>query len=160
MNAELGILPLMVSRAETPRGYRYRHTVSFEETNLIGNVYFTRYVSWQGRCRELFLREYAPDIINELSRDLRLVTLRASCEYFAELLAFDDVDIYMSLVDARHHLIALNFNYFSQRRGGSELVARGFQEIGCMRRRNVSELVRCGSTGAISGGAGPVPLKL
>ena len=42
------------------RAYEYRHVVGFEETNVVGNVYFSRYVSWQGRCRELFLREGIP----------------------------------------------------------------------------------------------------
>ena len=41
------------------RAYEYRHVVGFEETNLVGNVYFARFVSWQGRCRELFLRDHA-----------------------------------------------------------------------------------------------------
>ena len=37
------------------RAFEYRHVVSFEETNLVGNVYFANHLSWQGRCRELFL---------------------------------------------------------------------------------------------------------
>ena len=31
--------------------YEYRHVVGFEETNLVGNVYYVNYVRWQGRCR-------------------------------------------------------------------------------------------------------------
>ena len=31
--------------------YEYRHIVSFEETNLVGNVYYVNYLRWQGRCR-------------------------------------------------------------------------------------------------------------
>jgi enediyne core biosynthesis thioesterase len=116
-----------------PRSYSYRHTVSFEETNVVGNVYFTRHLSWQGRCRELFLREYAPEILDELQRDLRLVTLNVSCEYFAELHALDDVEIRMWLVQLRQHRIKLGFDYFLQGSGSAVLSARGFQEIGCMR---------------------------
>jgi enediyne core biosynthesis thioesterase len=117
-----------------PRSYCYRHTVSFEETNVVGNVYFTRHLSWQGRCRELFLREYAPEIINDLQRDLRLVTLNVSCEYFAELHALDDVEIRMWLAQLRQHRIKLGFDYLLQRDGSGLLIARGFQEIGCMRQ--------------------------
>jgi enediyne biosynthesis thioesterase len=116
-----------------PRSYSYRHTVSFEETNVVGNVYFTRHLSWQGRCRELFLREYAPEILDELRRDLRLVTLNVSCEYFAELHALDEVEIRMWLVHSRQHRIKLGFDYLLQRDGSAPLIARGFQEIGCMR---------------------------
>ena len=28
--------------------YEHRHVVSFEETNLVGNVYYVNYVRWQG----------------------------------------------------------------------------------------------------------------
>src|SRR3954447_4989322 len=79
------------------RAYEYRHVITFEDTNLVGNVYFTRYLGWQGRCRELFLREHAPSVLEELARDLRLVTTRVSCDYFAELRAFDEVLVAMTL---------------------------------------------------------------
>ena len=49
------------------KAYEYHHIVSFEETNLVGNVYYANYVRWQGRCREMFLKDHAPDIIDELS---------------------------------------------------------------------------------------------
>src|ERR1051326_8390050 len=72
------------------RFYEYRHVVSFQETNLVGNVYYTNHLAWQGRCRELFLRDHAPDVIEQLDGELSLATTSCSCEYFAELLAFDE----------------------------------------------------------------------
>lgn len=113
----------------------YHHVVSFEETNVVGNVYFTRHIAWQGRCREMFLKENAPDILNEIARDLRLVTLRVSCDYFEELNALDEIDIHMSLAYLRQHRIGLNFDIMKLRPAGSNLAARGSQEIGCMRLR-------------------------
>lgn len=115
------------------RTFHYAHTVSFEETNVVGNVYFSRHVAWQGRCRELFLKRHAPTVIDELARDLRLVTLRVECDYFAELRALDDVDIGMSLAHLRQHRIGLSFQYAVVRDGRPLSAARGFQEIGCMR---------------------------
>ena len=67
------------------RTYEYTHIVGFEETNLVGNVYYANHVRWQGRCRELFLRDHAPEILDELRNGLYLVTVRVSCEYFNEL---------------------------------------------------------------------------
>src|SRR5690242_17110685 len=95
----------------TGPNYIYRHVVSFEETNLVGNVYYTRHVAWQGRCRELFLRDFAPEIIDELARHLRLVTLPIGGEYFKELRVFDDVEIRMTLAHWRGHRIRLDFDY-------------------------------------------------
>ena len=110
---------LQHAAAAKPRPtYRYRHRVSFEDTNLVGNVYFARYVSWQGRCRELFLLERAPEVLPELDRSLRLVTIRVACDYFAELRALDEVEISMVLA------------YQRQNRNRRSVGCRGFfQEI-------------------------------
>ena len=112
------------------RYYEYRHIVSFQETNLVGNVYYTNHLGWQGRCRELFLRDHAPDMIDELSRGLILATVRCSCEYFAELTAFDEVIVRMSLVELLQNRITLAFEYWR----GEELIARGEQQVACMKR--------------------------
>ena len=122
-----------LAEARPRRAFTYSHVVSFEETNVVGNVYFTRHVAWQGRCREMFLREHAPVILEELARDLRLVTLRVACDYFHELNAFDMIEVRMSLAHLRQHKIGLDFVYLTNGTPESLVAARGFQEIGCMR---------------------------
>lgn len=112
------------------RYYEYRHIVSFQETNLVGNVYFTNHLGWQGRCRELFLREHAPDVMDELGRGLSLATISCACEYFAELAAFDEVSVRMRLAELVQNRMRLAFEYWR----GEELVARGEQQIACMKR--------------------------
>jgi enediyne biosynthesis thioesterase len=116
------------------RFYEYRHIISFQETNLVGNVYFTNHLGWQGRCRELFLREHAPEVIDDLSRGLSLTTVSCSCEYFAELTAFDEVIVRMRLAELVQNRMRLAFEYWRRKGGGEELVARGEQQIASMRR--------------------------
>jgi enediyne core biosynthesis thioesterase len=116
------------------RAYEYRHIVGFEETNLVGNVYYVNHVSWQGRVREMFLRDHAPDIIGEFSRGLSLATVRVSCEYLAELTAFDEVIIRMKLGELTQSRMTLLFEYWRGGGAGEELIARGQQEIVCLRR--------------------------
>lgn len=116
------------------RAYEYGHVVGFEETNLVGNVYYVNHLRWQGRCRELFLREHAPEVLNGLAHDLRLVTTRCSCEYFAELTAFDEVVVRMRLGALTQSRLSLVFEYWRQTGDGEELVARGEQQVACMRR--------------------------
>src|SRR5208283_2902990 len=70
------------------RAYEYRHLVGFEDTNLVGNVYYVNHLRWQGRCREMFLREHVPALLSELQADFALVTLFCSCEYLEEIVAF------------------------------------------------------------------------
>jgi enediyne core biosynthesis thioesterase len=112
------------------RAYEYRHVVGFEETNLIGNVYYANHVRWQGRCREMFLRDRASDVIEALKHGLVLVTTRVSCEFMAELVAFDEVILRMRLGELSQNRITMNFEYWR----GEELVARGEQQVACMQR--------------------------
>jgi enediyne biosynthesis thioesterase len=132
MNVNVATLTAAVP-ARRESSFSYRHIVSFEETNVVGNVYFTRHIAWQGRCREMFLRQNAPDILSDIAHDLRLVTLRVSCEYFEELNAFDEIDLQMSLAHIRQNKLGLNFVYMKLGDGADAVAARGFQEIGCMR---------------------------
>ena len=117
------------------KAYEYRHIVSFEETSLVGNVYYVNHLQWQGRAREMFLREYAPEILSELERGLALITLQCSCQYLEELKAFDEVIVRMFLSSITQNRIHMRFEYW---RDGArpELVARGEQEIACMRRQD------------------------
>jgi len=117
-----------------PPYYEYRHIVSFADTNLVGNVYFTHHLTWQGRCREMFLRDHAPEVIDELQRDLALVTVRVSCEYLAELVAFDEVVIRMRLASSAQNRVTMQFEYWRQQGDQQELIARGEQQVACMRR--------------------------
>lgn len=115
------------------RSFDYRHVVGFEETNLVGNVYYVNHLRWQGRAREMFLRQYVPEILAELDHGLALVTLHCSCQYLGELKAFDRVVIRMFLSAIAQNRIAMRFEYWREGMK-DELVGRGEQEIACMRR--------------------------
>lgn len=117
--------------------FEYRHTVGFEETNIVGNVYYVNYLRWQGRCREMFLKTQAPDVLEEVQDDLKLFTLKVDCEFFAEITAFDELSIRMRLVDLVQTQIEFSFDYVRLDPDGSELlIARGRQRIACMRGPN------------------------
>jgi enediyne biosynthesis thioesterase len=116
------------------KAYEHRHLVGFEETNLVGNVYYVNHLRWQGRCREMFLRDHAPEILEELARGLALATVRCSCDYLAEIEAFDEIAIRMRLGGIVQNRITLLFEYWRQAGEGEELIARGEQVVACMRR--------------------------
>ena len=116
------------------RVYEYRHIVGFEETNLVGNVYFANHLRWQGRCREFFLRDHAPGIIAELERGFALVTTRVVCDYFDELRALDEVSIQMKLASLAQNRLTMTFDYYRTNANLEVLVARGEQQVACMRR--------------------------
>jgi enediyne core biosynthesis thioesterase len=115
--------------------FDYRHVVGFEETNLVGNVYYANHLRWQGRCREMFVRRHAPEVLDELNKGLALATTRVSCEYFQELFAFDEVIVRMRLEALTQSRVTMGFEYWRcGSDGGEELVARGEQQVACMLR--------------------------
>jgi enediyne biosynthesis thioesterase len=111
--------------------FGYEHIVGLEETNLVGNVYFTHFMRWQGQCREMFLRQHAPEILAELSRGLKIFTVACSCEYLAEVTAFEELSIRMSLEELTQSQIAFSFDYV--RLPSEQRVAVGRQRVVCMR---------------------------
>ena len=118
------------------KAYEYRHLVGFEDTNLVGNVYYVNYLRWQGRCREMFLRDRAGAVLEDLQNDLKLFTLKVECEFFVEIGAFDELSIRMRLEDLTQTQIGFAFDYVRLRDGLEVLVARGRQRIACMRGPN------------------------
>ncbi|MGR6975172.1 acyl-CoA thioesterase [Streptomyces cynarae] len=122
----------------TDEYFEYRHTVGFEETNLVGNVYYVNYLRWQGRCRELFLQQKAPEVLAEVQDDLKLFTLKVDCEFFAEITAFDELSIRMRLSELGQTQLEFTFDYVKVTGGADVLVARGRQRIACMRGPNTN----------------------
>lgn len=116
--------------------YELRHLVGFEETNLVGNVYYVNYVRWQGRCREMFLLEMAPEVLDDIRDDLKLFTVSVGCEFFAEITAFDQLSIRMRLEELTQTQIVFTFDYLRLHGGAENLVARGRQRVACMRGPN------------------------
>ncbi len=118
--------------------YELKHRVGFEETNFVGNVYYVNYLRWQGHCRERFLQEMCPEVLAEIMHDdLKLFTLKAECEFFSEITAFDELSVRMRLDELTQTQVLFSFDYVQIREDGQEsLIARGKQRIGCMRGPN------------------------
>jgi enediyne biosynthesis thioesterase len=116
------------------RAFEYHHVVCFEETNLVGNVYYVSHLRWMGRCREMFLRERAPGLADALRDGLVLATVRVSCDYRAEARVFDEIVVRMYLDSLVQNRVAMRFECWRGAAGAEELVAVGMQEIASMER--------------------------
>jgi enediyne biosynthesis thioesterase len=117
-----------------PDEYRYRHRVTFDETNLVGNVYFAHFVHWQGHCRELFLADHAPGVLGALAEGLALVTVDCAVEFFGEGRAFDEIELRMTLDRLAGNRITMRFDYWRTAPPPAELLAHGRQTVACLRR--------------------------
>ena len=111
--------------------YEYRHRVLLEDGNLVGNVYFARFPGWQGRCRDAFLAEHAPQPADGPT----LITTHCSCDYLAEATPGDQVSVRMRTVRLARTLVTLGFEHWRLEAGGEALLARGEERLACVRRR-------------------------
>ena len=123
------------------RVFEHRHIVTFEETNLLGNVYFTNFFLWQGECREMFLHAHVPDVLRELTHGLSLATTRSSCEFFAEAFAFDEILVRLKLNELTQSRVTMGFEYYRVNGGRSDLLAQGEQQVVCVRKNGQSVVV-------------------
>lgn len=116
--------------------YEYRHVVGFEETDIVGSVYYINFLRWQGRCLEMFLLEHAPRVLDDLRGDLKLVTVSSECERLVEISADDEISIRMRLEELAQTGIGLAFDYVRVCEDAEELIARGREQVACMRGVN------------------------
>jgi enediyne core biosynthesis thioesterase len=139
--------------------YRYRTVVGFDETNLVGNVYYAHYVAWLERCRARFLRERVPDLIDEMRAGLAFATLSCQIRFLDELFLLDEVELEMTTTEIVQNRIALAFEYAREGR----TIAVAHQELALM-RPDGTRLVAASlppslreAFGAIPSGASPAP---
>jgi enediyne biosynthesis thioesterase len=112
-------------------GYRYHHRVTFDETNLVGNVYFAHYLHWQGHCREQFLFDHAPGVVSDLQEGLlALVTVSCSMSYHDEAFVGDEIEVAMTPDAVGGSRLGMDFSF----RRGDRLLASGTQSVACMVR--------------------------
>ncbi|MCK8522367.1 acyl-CoA thioesterase [Aquimarina sp. D1M17] len=116
--------------------YEYNFNTTFEETNLVGNIYFANYIVWQGKCREMFLYENCPDVIEEINNGLALITLDVSVKYLGQLRAFDRVSMHMTLEAQNESRLLMGFRYYKKENSQLHLVCEGTQATAAMKEIN------------------------
>jgi enediyne biosynthesis thioesterase len=110
--------------------YDWHHTTTFEETNLVGNIYFANFLSWQGACREMFLLQYAPEVVGLLQRrELALVTTYCHCDFIDQVGPLEHIIVRMKLKALNTSSLSMTFEYFRTIVSPDTLVASGSQEV-------------------------------
>lgn len=106
---------------------------TFADTNVVGNVYFANYILWQGKCRELFLHEFCPNIVREIEAGHALVTLDLSCRYVEQLRALETVVIRMNVEELSNTRMLMSFHYYRVEGSSYTLVCQSHQSVASMR---------------------------
>src|SRR5262245_24370871 len=114
------------------RYFEYRLHISFQETNVVGNVYFANYFLWQGKCRGDFLRRYEPQVLAWFKSGYGMITRESSCVFHEEAFAFDSILIRMGLDQLMRTGMSMTFDYYREKESAGEgdtleLLAQGRQ---------------------------------
>ncbi len=88
------------------------------------NVYFSRYLEWQGMCRERFLAER---ILPEVAFDGIFLTKCAHQEFLDETYAFQRISVLLNTFQVRHCSSFLLFRFMVE----ETLIGAGYQQIVC-----------------------------
>ena len=109
--------------------FEYRFSLGFQETNVVGNVYFANYFLWQGKCREDFLRRHAPQVLEEFKAGFGMITKECACVFHQEAFAFQQIVIRMGLQRLTRTGMSMTFDYYREEPDGAlTLLAQGSQE--------------------------------
>jgi acyl-CoA thioesterase FadM len=87
-------------------------STSLQDSNLVGNLYFSNYSAWQGRLRDRFLHDIAPECF-----DLAQVAAQPECLFFSthhlrEAMPFDSIEARMSVKAMYEGALDLWFDYY------------------------------------------------
>jgi NAD(P)-dependent dehydrogenase (short-subunit alcohol dehydrogenase family)/acyl-CoA thioesterase FadM len=108
---------------------------TLEEANLVGNVYFANYFSWQNQVRDLFLHAIAPEFHRGIGERGELLTRHTRVDYLREAMPFDRVQVDLRLRTLDRAGAVLGFEYFRPMPDGTrQKLSVGTQEVAWVRR--------------------------
>ncbi|MCI5142499.1 MAG: hypothetical protein D3909_12430 [Candidatus Electrothrix sp. ATG1] len=92
--------------------FKQQFLTSREDSNLVGNIYFSHYYNWQARVRDHYLATQLSDIS---SRNLGgdFVCVHAEVHHLQEAMPFDIIEVSMYLYELFEEGFAFYFEYYS-----------------------------------------------
>jgi acyl-CoA thioesterase FadM len=92
--------------------FQQRVVTSREDSNLVGNIYFSHYYTWQARVRDHYLATQLPDIsLQNPGGDF--VCVHAEVHHLQEAMPYEIIEVSMYLYELFAEGFALYFEYYS-----------------------------------------------
>lgn len=86
---------------------------TLEDANLVGNIYYSNYYIWQGRMRDQFFYDIAPEYFQTVGEQGEIRCLSTQVDHLREAMPFDKIFVTMSLKVLYECGCILHFEYFS-----------------------------------------------
>ncbi|RAL26962.1 type I polyketide synthase [Thermoflavimicrobium daqui] len=108
---------------------------SLEESNLVGNIYFSNYTIWQGKVRDQFFYQLAPELFQGTGEQGEWIALNTHIQHLREAMPFDTIEVEMSLAKRYEYGVKLFFEYYKLASDGQkQKLAFGEQDIVWIKR--------------------------
>ena len=100
-----------------PKWFEYQHKMTFLETNVVGNIYFSHYFALMGKCRDAALEQMLPDVETYLKQGFGLITEYAHIDFANEGRLFDRLLIRMGCLSLSRTRIEFEFEFIREQDG-------------------------------------------
>jgi acyl-CoA thioesterase FadM len=98
---------------------------STEDSNLVGNIYFSNYYSWQARIRDHYLFTLLPDIFQQHDKG-EFSCVHAEVCHLQEAMPFDTIEVSMYMQELFEEGFTLYLEYYSiSKQGEKRKLAHG-----------------------------------
>jgi acyl-CoA thioesterase FadM len=105
--------------------FYYETIATIGDTNLEGNVYWTKFYDWMGKARELLLMKAFPNILDIFKSGIKLITYQTNIKHLKSLYFTDKIKIVIKISDIQNAKLTLSFDFINI--FTKELVAKGIQ---------------------------------
>lgn len=109
---------------------RQKISTSQEESNLVGNIYFSNYYHWQSRTLDRFLHALSEEHFRAAAGSGDLICRRSNVQHLREAMPFDDVEVVMALKALYENGVSLHFDFYRLSESGERIkLAYGTAEM-------------------------------
>ena len=126
----------------TAKPFLHEETIEtgLDHANLVGNIYFANYFTWQGRARDRFFFSLVPEFFRGIGAQGELICLESRVDHLREAMPFDRIVVVMALQALKQCSAVFSFEYFRQEADGRRLkIAFGEQKSAWVTRATQGE---------------------
>jgi acyl-CoA thioesterase FadM len=91
---------------------RQSFQTSMEDSNLVGNIYYSNYYSWQARLIDKYLYAQLPDMFKQ-DNEGEFICVGSEVSHLQEAMPFETIEVSMYLHDLFEEGFTLYFEYHS-----------------------------------------------
>lgn len=108
-----------------PEIARYVFPTATEDSNLVGNIYFSNYYRWQSRTLDRCLFEASGDYFRDNCAEGELRCLNTRLQHLREAMPFDEIEVVMALEASYRNGVRLHFDFYCLSRRERVKLAHG-----------------------------------